>query len=76
MYITSNKPSDKNKFFEGNINNLMIILTTFININFLNINDTVKTKFFKDFEELALESEYLIKLDKNNKEYQYNYILK
>ena len=59
------------RYFESNVYNLNKLLTLFINLNHVNIDDNIKSKFFKDFEELALEAEYLIKLDKNNKDFRY-----
>ena len=58
------------QYFESNVYNLNKLLTLFINLNHVNIDENIKSKFFKDFEELALEAEYLFKLDKDNKDFR------
>jgi len=71
IYNKNHKILDENGYFNSNIENLIKILVTFTSLNYININETIKSKFFKDFEELALESEYLIKLDSNNIDYKF-----
>ncbi len=58
------------KYFETNIRNLISILSTLVEFNYLQIVDAIKTNFLMDLDALASDSDQLVRAEQFNEKYK------